>query len=135
MKGICGITDQVKLERIDDLLKLCDKYQSERFEKIVRDRLLSLLGDYYCHPWSVFVIACRMEWQEVAKEAIRKFGTWRYPESHGPNWLPEHLPQSVIDQLSYKHAFAFVRACKDCRNGTTVDCNKAAGQFSFVEPP
>jgi hypothetical protein len=116
----------------DNLLKICDKYQSDRYLKIIKLRFFALFEHQYCEPWRIFVIACRMEWEDLAQSAIRRFSNWTLP--YGTSVLPQNLPQRAIDYLGFKHTMSFVRACDGCGSSPVVDWVKAASQFSFAVP-
>ena len=110
----------------DNLLMICDKYQSDRYLKIIKLWFFALLEYQSCEPFQIFVIACRMEWEDLAQAAIRRFDNCAF--TAGTCVLPQNFPQCAIDFI---HNMSGVRACDGCR---VVDWVKAASQFSFAVP-
>jgi hypothetical protein len=86
------------------------------------------------NPLELFIIACQRGWEDSAKASLKRFSTWSFIKSHGPSFLPEHLPQSEIRKLGLESFGSYVRACNGCRNGATVDWVKASKQLSLKEP-
>lgn len=56
-------------------IELCDKYDCPQFVKIIKNRLLWIVSnELSADPWDFFEPACRLEWEPLAKEALKNFG-------------------------------------------------------------
>jgi hypothetical protein len=141
------------VRRAPSLIAICDKYDCLQFVKIIKDRLVYLiLNEENLDPWDFFELGCQMEWEYLAKEALRKF---RIPKpimrpstrfDDGACDLPQYLSNAKITGLGLKAYIGYVRAfiaeqerwafieqerCSGQSKCSEYQWNKIADKFSF----
>jgi hypothetical protein len=124
---------------------MCDKYDCPQFVKIIKARMVYLiLNEKYANPWEFFVLGCQMEWEYLAKEALRKFTTpIPKPEyfSKEASHLPQYLSDTTITRIGIKGYTGYVRSfiaeqdrCSGKSKCLEYQWNNIADKFSFHDP-
>jgi hypothetical protein len=101
-----GLQEEARFNRANNLLRLNDKYDSQLYDQLVRQRLFDILrGEKHpAIPSLFFVLACRKEWPDMAKEAISHFRVYT-DKSH-----PGNFPPSFIQRIGVECYTAYVKA-------------------------
>jgi hypothetical protein len=131
-------------------IELCDKYDCPQFEKIIKNRLLWIVSnELSADPWDFFELACRLEWEPLAKEALKYFGkAWRAAYDNAklsecrkiPSYFPHEFGHNTMTRLGMKGYGGYTRAfilelarCQGQIYGENFRWDNVARNFSLTD--
>jgi hypothetical protein len=131
---VAGLQVKARFRQAITLLLLSDKYDSQLYDQLVRQRLFDILRaqKHPAKPSNFFVLACQKEWPDMAKEAISHFRVYT-DKSH-----PGNVPPAFIHKIGVECYTAYVKAYfagQKSRKAGGVDWEKVSQAFVLPKKP